>query len=95
VSEPADHLPAQIKTDKQNLKVIRGVAVSPNITADDNGNPAGLTLTEFLHVMHTGEDPDQPGRLLQIMPWPLYQWKTERDLTAIYEYLRAIPQVKP
>jgi len=45
--------------------------------------------------MHTGQDPDQPGRLLQIMPWQLYQWKTERDLTAIYEYLRAIPQVKP
>jgi len=67
-----------------------GVAVSPNITPDDNGNPAGLTLTEFLHVMRTGEDPDQPGRLLQVMPWPLYQWKTDRDLTAIYEYLRAI-----
>src|SRR5262249_1054632 len=49
-----------------------GVAVSANITPDDNGNPAGLTLTEFLHVMHTGEDPDHPGRLLQIMPWPLY-----------------------
>jgi hypothetical protein len=45
--------------------------------------------------MHTGEDPDQPGRLLQIMPWPPYQWKTNRDLTAIYAYLRAIPQVKP
>ncbi len=72
-----------------------GVAVSPNITPDGNGNPAGLTLAEFLHVMRTGEDPDQPGRLLQIMPWPLYQWKTDRDLTAIYEYLRAIPRVKP
>ena len=70
------------------------VAVSPNITPDDNGNPARLT-PEFRHVMHTGQDPDQPGRLLQIMPWQLYQWKTERDLTAIYEYLRAIPQVKP
>jgi hypothetical protein len=72
-----------------------GVATSPNITPDRNGNPAGLTLAEFLHVMRTGEDPDQPGRLLQIMPWPLYQWKTDRDLTAIYEYLRAIPRVKP
>jgi hypothetical protein len=25
------------------------------------------------------------------MPWPLYQWKTDRDLTAMYEYLRVIP----
>jgi hypothetical protein len=72
-----------------------GVAISPNITPDDTGKPAGLTLKEFLHVMRTGEDPDHSGRLLQVMPWPLYQWKTDRDLTAIYEYLRAIPQVKP
>jgi hypothetical protein len=72
-----------------------GVAISPNITPDSTGKPAGLTLAEFLDVMHTGRDPDQPGRLLQVMPWPLYQWKTERDLTAIYEYLRAIPQVTP
>ena len=71
-----------------------GVAISPDITPDDDGKPAGLTLAEFLHVMHTGEDPDHPGRLLQIMPWPLYQWKTERDLTAMYEYLRASPRIK-
>jgi hypothetical protein len=72
-----------------------GVAISPNITPDEDGKPAGLTLAQFLHVMQTGEDPDHSGRLLQIMPWPLYKWKTERDLAAIYEYLRAIPQVKP
>ena len=64
-----------------------GVAVSANITPDGAGKPAGLTLAQFLHVMRTGEDPDRSGRLLQIMPWPLYQWKTDRDLTAIYEYL--------
>jgi hypothetical protein len=71
-----------------------GVAISPNITPDSTGKPAGLTLAEFLDVMHTGRDPDVPGRLLQVMPWPLYQWKNDRDLTAIYEYLRAIPAVQ-
>jgi hypothetical protein len=70
-----------------------GVAVSPNITPDDKGKPAGLTLDQFLEVMHTGHDPDQPGRLLQIMPWPLYALKTDRDLKAMYEYLRVIPAV--
>jgi hypothetical protein len=70
-----------------------GVAISANITPDNNGNPAGLTLAEFLDVMHSGHDPDQPGRLLQVMPWPLYQWKTDRDLTAMYEYLRSIPSI--
>jgi hypothetical protein len=31
------------------------------------------------------------GRLLQIMPWPIYQKMTDHDLRAIYEYLSAIP----
>ena len=31
------------------------------------------------------------GDLLQIMPWPNYQDMTDHDLSAIYEYLSAIP----
>jgi hypothetical protein len=69
---------------------------SANITPDGpdgKGKPAGLTLAQFLQVIRTGHDPypDYPGRLLQVMPWPLYQWKTDLELTAMYEYLRAIP----
>jgi hypothetical protein len=67
--------------------------VSANITRDKTGKPAGLTLAEFLNVIHTGQDPDVPGRLLKVMPWPLYHWKTDLELTAIYEYLRAIPSI--
>ncbi len=67
--------------------------VSANITPDKNGRPAGLILRQFLDVMHTGNDPDDPTRKLKIMPWPLYRWKTDRDLIAIYEYLRAIPSI--
>jgi hypothetical protein len=69
--------------------------VSANITPDKNGRPAGLTLGGFLDVMHTGHDPDDPTRtrLLKVMPWPLYRWKTDHDLIAIYEYLRAIPRI--
>jgi hypothetical protein len=69
------------------------IAISANITPDKTGKPAGLSLAEFLSVMRTGHDPDVPGRLLQVMPWPLYRWKTERDLIAMYEYLRAIPSL--
>jgi len=44
--------------------------------------------------MRTGHDPrDPPGDILQIMPWPLYHWKTDRELTAMYEYLRVIPSL--
>ena len=68
------------------------VAISANITPDSNGRPAGLTLAGFLEVMHTGHDPrDPPDDVLQVMPWPLYRWKTDHELIAMYEYLRAIP----
>jgi len=69
--------------------------VSANLTPDKTGKPAGLNLHQFLDVMHTGHDPDDPKhkRLLKVMPWPLYRWKTDTDLTAMYEYLRAIPSL--
>ena len=38
--------------------------------------------------------PPFDGSLLQIMPWPIYQNMTDRDLRAIYEYLSAIPCVE-
>ena len=63
-----------------------------DITPDFARKPAGLTLKAFLAIMHTGHDPkDRPGELLQVMPWPTFGKKTDHDLTAIYEYLRAIP----
>jgi hypothetical protein len=73
------------------------IVYSANITPDKkkNGMPAGLTWDAFREVMRTGLDPypDYPGRLLQVMPWPLYRWKTDRDLRAMYEYLRVIPHL--
>jgi hypothetical protein len=35
--------------------------------------------------------PPFDGALLQIMPWPVLQNMTVGDLSAIYEYLNAIP----
>ena len=31
--------------------------------------------------------------LLQVMPWPVYSNMTDRDLKAVYEFLRSIPCV--
>ena len=59
---------------------------SANITPR-NGLPAGLTEERFIHTIRTGEDPDHPGQLLQVMPWPVYRNLTDRDLRAIYAYL--------
>jgi hypothetical protein len=70
-----------------------GPFTSHNITPDANGLPAGLSLKEFITVMRTGQDPEMPGTLLQVMPWPIYSKMTTHDLSAIYEYLRAIPSL--
>jgi hypothetical protein len=72
-----------------------GPFVSANITPDALGRPAGLTLQEFITTLRTGHDPDAPaGDLLQVIPWPAFGKKTDRDLTAIYEYLRSIPSIE-
>jgi hypothetical protein len=70
-----------------------GPFVSRDITPFKDGKPAGLTFRQFLHVIRTGEDPDHPGQVLQVMPWPVYQTLTDDDLRAIYTYLSAIPPI--
>jgi hypothetical protein len=71
-----------------------GTFTSANITPDHYDRPAGLTLAGFLEVMHYGHDPRDPrGDLLQVMSWPLYRWKTDQELRAMYEYLSAIPSL--
>jgi hypothetical protein len=66
-----------------------GPITSKNITPDEFGRPAGLTYEEFEHLMRTGEE--APGRLMQVMPWPVYNKLSDRDLRAIYVFLSAIP----
>jgi plastocyanin len=71
-----------------------GGIVSANITPDSSGKPAGLSLGEFKSLLRTGHDPDVPGALLQVMPWPIFGMMSSHDLDAVYEYLRAIPSRK-
>jgi hypothetical protein len=66
---------------------------SKNITPDQSGRPAGLTRAEFVSLMRTGRDPDNPSHILQVMPWPVYGRMIEHDLHAVYEYLSAIPSL--
>lgn len=71
-----------------------GPFTSANLTPDALGRPAGLTLEQFMTTLRTGHNPlDPPGTLLQVMPWPSFGKKTDRDLRAIYEYLSAIPSI--
>ena len=75
-----------------------GPFTSRNLTPDAKGRPAGLSLDEFVNLMHTGIDPDwnpSSGRpqILQVMPWPAFGKKTDHELRAIYEYLSSIPSL--
>ncbi len=68
--------------------------VSPNLTPDSRGRPAGLTRSAFKELLRTGHDPDVPGRILQVMPWPIFGLMSDKDLNAIYTYLTSIPSAK-
>ena len=75
-----------------------GPFVSRNITPRANGLPAGRTLEEFKQIMHEGRDfrnPPDATPILQVMPWPVYGKMSDRELAAIYEFLRAIPTINP
>jgi len=72
-----------------------GPFISDNLTPDANGLPAGLTYHQFKHLIRTGEDPDNPGQLLQVMVWPVLQSMSDHDIRAMYEYLQAIPPAQP
>ncbi len=68
--------------------------VSANLTPDNNGRPAGLTRTAFKNLLRTGHDPDVTGRILQVMPWPIFGLMSDYDLNAIYAYLTSIPKAQ-
>jgi hypothetical protein len=72
-----------------------GPFTSRNLTPRFNGRPAGLTLQQFMESMRFGTDHKnvhpQVSALLQVMPWPVYGKMSDRELQAIYEFLRAIP----
>lgn len=65
--------------------------VSRNLTPDSMGRPAGLTFGQFKNVLRTGVDPEDPGTLLQVMPWDGFKNMTDFDIKAMYEYLSTIP----
>jgi hypothetical protein len=72
-----------------------GPFISRNLTPRANGRPAGLTRQQFVEAMRLGTDIKEVhpeiSPLLQVMPWPVYGKMSDRELHAIYEFLRAIP----
>jgi hypothetical protein len=60
-----------------------GIAVSPNLTPNEKGRPAGLTYKQFFNAIKFGKDPHEKGEILQVMPWPIFSKLTDRDIRAL------------
>ncbi len=98
---PHNGEPEQINTDKYLAGggTMFGPFIPRNLTPYPNGRPAGLTRSQFRRVLRTGADlkhlpppvPSPANDLLQIMPWPVLGKMLDRDIDAIYEYLKSIP----
>ena len=73
-----------------------GPTISRNLRPEiGTGLPAGLTSEQFLNAMTQGTDYDNPGQLLQVMPWPYFHDMTNQDIQAIYAYLSTLSAVPP
>jgi hypothetical protein len=72
-----------------------GLALSRNLTPDSTGRPAGLVYSDFVRAVRNGVDYHNSqypqAKLRPTMPWIMYQNMTDRDLTAIYTYISAVP----
>ena len=73
-----------------------GSVRSANITPDAVSGIGGWTREQFIARFKAWErarEPVAPGNFNTIMPWTQYAGMTERDLGAIYTYLRTVPAV--
>ena len=76
-----------------------GVAFGPFISRNITPSAAATrTLANFKTVIRTGMDlrmlHPQISPTLQVMPWPVYQDLTDKDIEAIFAYLSSIPCIE-
>jgi len=73
-----------------------GARFGPFISRNLTLVPSRRTLDQFKQIMHFGTDfAGGATPILQVMPWPVYGKMSDRELSAIYEFLRAIPVIDP
>jgi len=79
-----------------------GAEFGPFVSRNLTRVPQRRSLEEFIEIMRTGKDfnfgmgmPPDETPILQVMPWPVYGKMTDRELAAIYEFLKAIPVINP
>lgn len=71
-----------------------GVSFSANLTPDAENGLGQWTVNDFKQTIRTGRHMGRGRAVLPPMPIPVYKHFTDRDLEAIYAYLRSVPPLK-
>ena len=86
--DTTSYLRGGLRLPADNGQLVTSRNIRPELPS---GLPASKTFAQFSAVFRHGTDFDNPGQLLQVMPWPAFQNLTDDDIRAIYEYLTALP----
>jgi mono/diheme cytochrome c family protein len=71
-----------------------GVSFTANLTPDAETGLGQWTVKDFKDTIRTGRHMGRGRAVLPPMPVPVYNHMTDRDLEAVFAYLRSIPAVK-
>lgn len=71
-----------------------GVSFTANLTPDADTGLGRWSFEQFKQTIRSGRHQGRGREILPPMPIPMYRNFTDRDLEAIYAYLRSIPAVK-
>jgi cytochrome c553 len=71
-----------------------GVSFAANLTPDpETGRLANWTEETFIQTIRTGRHQGRGRPILPPMPWPMYRNATDKDLAAVFAYLKSLPPV--
>ena len=71
-----------------------GVSFTANLTPDAETGLGKWTVKDFKDTIRTGRHMGRGRPVLPPMPVPVYNNMTDRDLEAVFAYLRTVPAVK-
>ena len=71
-----------------------GVSFTANLTPDAETGMGRWSVDDFKNTIRTGRHRGRGRAVLPPMPIPVYNNFTDRDLEAVYAYLRTVPALK-
>lgn len=70
-----------------------GIAYPSNITSDPRTGLGNWSDAKIAAAIRSGDPTSGTGHLT-VMPWPLYQYLSDDDVSAIVMYLRSVPAIE-